>query len=53
MARDLLSLMDLSPGDTLKVGEARLRIIGVIQKDSSQTFRMGNVRREFTYTSAT
>lgn len=41
VARDLLPLLDVSVGDSLQVGKTRFRIDGVIEKDSSQTFRMG------------
>ncbi len=43
VAADLLTLMNLSIGQTLRVGQANFVITGIIRKDSSQTFRMGNM----------
>lgn len=41
--RDLLTLMSLRQGDSLKVGAIQARIRGLIGRDSSQTFRLGNM----------
>lgn len=43
VAPDLLALMDAAVGDEVRIGRLRLKIGGLIAKDSSQTFRMGSM----------
>lgn len=43
VAGDLLALIDVKPGDRLRVGNRDFTIAGVVKKDSSQTFRFGNM----------
>lgn len=43
VAADLLPLMNIKLGDKIKVGQVEFTIAGLIKKDSSQTFRMGNM----------
>ena len=43
VAGDLLTLMNLQVGSPIKIGELTFTIAGTIKKDSSQTFRMGNM----------
>ena len=42
-AADLLTLMNLKVGDRVQIGRVEFTIAGVVKKDSSQTFRMGNM----------
>lgn len=39
VASDLLPLLDIKPGSTIKIGAAEFVVRGVIKKDSSQTLR--------------
>jgi len=43
VAADLLNLMELQVGQELTVGQSTFKIRGVLEKDSSQTFRLGNM----------
>ncbi len=43
VAPDLLPLMNVNEGDTLKIGATTFTIRGVIRKDSSQTFSIGSM----------
>jgi len=42
-AGDLFSLLDLKPGASLKIGNLNFRLEKSFNKDSSQTFRFGNM----------
>jgi len=42
-AADLLTLLDLKVGDRLRIGNLDFVLSEVIKKDSSQTFRLGNM----------
>jgi putative ABC transport system permease protein len=43
IASDFVTLLNVTPGDELQIGQTRFKIAGVISKDSSQTFRFGNM----------
>ena len=43
VAGDMLALMDVKVGERVRVGQLEARIAEVIAKDSSQTFRFGNM----------
>lgn len=43
VAGDILALLDVKIGSPLQVGQQTFTIAGVIKKDPSQTFRMGNM----------
>lgn len=43
VANDLLALLDVKVGDPIKLGNAEVRIAGIVKSDSSQTFRFGNM----------
>ncbi len=42
-AGDLFSLLDLKPGASVKIGNQEFKLERALDKDSSQTFRMGNM----------
>lgn len=43
VAGDVLALMNTKIGDEIQIGQLKFKIAGTIKKDSSQTFRMGNM----------
>jgi len=43
IAPDFIPLLGVSTGDRLKIGSKQFKILGVVRKDSSQTFRVGGM----------
>ncbi len=43
VAADLMPVMNVKEGDTLKIGQGEFKISGVIGKDASQTYRIGSM----------
>jgi putative ABC transport system permease protein len=43
LSQDLATLLDLKAGDFVRLGKLRIKVLGWIEKDSTQTFRLGNM----------